>query len=47
MSRVWEIGEAYLGFWWGKLREIGHLGEPDVDVRIILSWIFRKWNVRI
>jgi len=24
------------------LRERGHLGDPDVDGRIILRWIFRK-----
>jgi len=23
------------------------LGDPGVDVRIILRWIFRKWNVRV
>jgi hypothetical protein len=22
----------------------GYLGDPDVDGRIILRWIFRKWN---
>jgi hypothetical protein len=22
-----------------------HLGDPGVDGRIILRWIFRKWNV--
>jgi hypothetical protein len=31
-------------FWWGNLRERGHLGDPDIDGRIILRWIFRKWN---
>ena len=31
-------------FRWGKLRERGHLEEPDVDERIILRWILRKWN---
>jgi hypothetical protein len=30
------------GCWWGNLREIGHWGDPDVDGRIILRWIFRK-----
>ena len=24
-----------------------HLGDPGVDGRIILRWIFRKWNVRV
>ena len=28
-------------FWWGNLRERDHLGDPDVDGRIILRWIFR------
>jgi len=25
-------------------RERGHWGDPDVDGRIILRWIFRKWR---
>ena len=35
----------YTGFWWGKLREMEHLEDPDVDRRIMLRWIFRKWGV--
>jgi hypothetical protein len=30
------------GFWWENLREGDHWGDPDVDGRKILSWIFRK-----
>jgi len=30
------------GVWWGNLREREHLGDPGVDRRIILRWIFRK-----
>jgi hypothetical protein len=30
--------------WWGILREGDHWGDPDVDERIILRWIFRKWE---
>jgi hypothetical protein len=30
---------VYSGFWWGVLRERGHLQDPDVDGRIILRWI--------
>jgi hypothetical protein len=30
------------GFWWGNLRERDQWGDPDVDGRIILRWIFRK-----
>jgi len=29
----------------GKLRERDHLGDPGVDGRIILRWIFRKYEV--
>jgi len=39
-------GEVYTEFWWEILRERDHLGEPGVDGRIILRWIFRKWDVR-
>jgi len=38
-------GEVHTGFWWGNLRGRDHLGDPDVDGRIILRWIFRKYNV--
>jgi len=40
-------GEARTGFWWAKLRESDHLGHPGVDGRIILRWIFRKWEVGV
>jgi len=40
-------GEAYRGFWWGNLRERDHMGETGVDGRIILRWIFRKWDVEL
>ena len=33
----------YKRFRWGNLRERDHLGDPDVDGRIILRWIFEKW----
>jgi hypothetical protein len=37
-----ERGEVYTRFWWGNLRERGHLVDPGIDGRIILRWIFRK-----
>ena len=40
-------GEAYSGFLWGNLRERGHLEHPDVDGKIIIRWIFRKWDVAL
>jgi hypothetical protein len=44
MWRVWGRGEACTGFWWGNLRERDYWGDPDVDGRIILIWILRKWE---
>jgi hypothetical protein len=38
-------GQACTGFWWGNLREVDHWGDPGVDWKIILRWIFRKWDV--
>jgi hypothetical protein len=29
---------------WINLRERDHWGDPDLDGRIILRWIFRKWE---
>ena len=41
------IGEVYTGFWWRKVRETDHLGDPGVDGRIILRCIYRKWDVGV
>jgi hypothetical protein len=39
--------EACIGFWWGNLRERDQWGDPGVDRRIILRWIFRKLDVGV
>jgi hypothetical protein len=40
-------GEAYTGFWWGNLRERDRFGDPGIAGRVILIWIFRKWDVGV
>jgi hypothetical protein len=47
MYLLWGRGEAYTVFRWGNLREREHLGDPRVDGKTILSWIFRKWDVGV
>ena len=44
MWHVWRKEEICTGFWWGNLRERDQWGDQDVDDRIILRWIFRKWE---
>jgi hypothetical protein len=43
-GRVARMGEerGCTWCWWGKLRERGRWGDPDVDGRIILRWMLRK-----
>jgi len=31
-------------FWWGNLRERDHFKDVGIDERIILKWIFKKWD---
>jgi hypothetical protein len=35
------------GFWWGNLRETDRWGDPGIDERIMLGWIFKKWDVGV
>jgi hypothetical protein len=37
-------GEICTVFWWGKLRERDHWRDPGVNGRIMLRWIFKKWE---
>jgi hypothetical protein len=34
-----------MGFWCGNLRERDHPKDPGVDEKMILRWIFKKWDV--
>jgi len=40
-------GEMHTGFWWEDLRERDHLEDLCLDGRIILQWIFKRWNGEI
>jgi len=42
-----ERGEWCTGVWWGNLREKDHLEDLGIDGKIILRWLFRKWDVRV
>jgi len=42
MWYVWEIGEGRTGFWWGDLRQRGHLEVVGVDGRVMLKWGFKR-----
>jgi hypothetical protein len=35
---------VHTGFWWGDLTEGDHSEDPGIDGRIILTWIFKKWD---
>jgi hypothetical protein len=47
MLHVWGKGEVCAGFWWGSLRERERWGDLGVDGRIMLGWIFKKWDVGV
>jgi len=44
MWRVWGREEGCTGFWCGNRRERDQWGDPGIDGRIILRWIFGNWE---
>jgi len=40
-------GRGVYRVWWGNLGERDHWGDPGIGGRIILRWIFRKWDVGV
>ena len=37
-------GGANTELWWENRRERNHLRDPEIDGRIVLRWILRKWH---
>jgi hypothetical protein len=46
VARIW-VGRGVYWVWWGNLKERDHWGDPGVDGRIILGWIFRNLDVGV
>jgi hypothetical protein len=44
MTFGWGRGEARTGYRWENVRKRDRWADPGVDGRIILRWIFRKWD---
>jgi hypothetical protein len=38
------MGKVRTGFWWGNLIERNRLEHIGEDRRVILKWIFKKWD---
>jgi len=47
MWRVWVRRWGCIGSWWENRSEGDHWGDLEVEGRIILEWISRKWDVFI
>jgi hypothetical protein len=47
VARMGEGRGVYRIFLCGNLKVRDHWGDPGVDGKIILRWIFRKWDVRV
>jgi len=37
-------GKVHRGFWCTNLSDRDHLEDPGIDERIMLRWIFLKWE---
>jgi hypothetical protein len=41
---LWGTGDVHTGFWRGDLTKRDHLEDLIIGWRIILKWVFKKWN---
>jgi hypothetical protein len=41
---AWHAAQLRTGFWWADLREGDYLERQILDGRIILKWIFKRWD---
>ena len=37
--------EVYTGFWWKDLKERDNFEDAGIGRKVILKWIFKKWDV--
>ena len=44
MGHAWRKGEVCTRFWCGNMKERDQWGDQDVVGRIILRWVFRKFE---
>ena len=44
MWDIWETGYVNTGFWWGDLKERGHLKDLGLDGSAILKWVFKTMD---
>ena len=42
MWHVWGRAQVHTSFWWGRLKEGGHLGDLGVDGRTLLKLILEE-----
>jgi hypothetical protein len=45
VARMGESRGVYR-IWWGILRDRDYFEDPGIHEKIILRWIFRKWEMR-
>jgi hypothetical protein len=37
---------GHAGFWWGNLRRREHFEHLGIDARIIIKWMFKKFDAK-